>query len=225
MGGGTVNVVSIDTVGPVVGVGLWCEGRVACRVERVRRGAEARLVPWVVELVDEAGLALQDIDGVAVARGPGAFTGLRVGLATAGGLAMALGVPLWGSMSLDARAARARRHTDERLVCMLDARKSRVYAAVYAADGTLVSEPVDRAPAEVLADLESPFVATGEGAIVYEELVRAHGGRVVDEAAHPAVDQLARLGAEALARGEGRLGGVTPLYLRLPDARPPRTGV
>jgi tRNA A37 threonylcarbamoyladenosine modification protein TsaB len=108
---------------------------------------------------------------------------------------------------------------------MLDARKSRVYAAVYAADGSVVSEPVDRAPAEVLGELSSPFVATGEGAIVYEELIRELGGRVVVDADHPAVDQLARLGARALERGEGSRRGVSPLYLRKPDARPPRTGV
>ena len=70
-----MRVLSVDTAGPVVGVGLVWDGQVSVRTERVRRGAEALLVPWAQALLAERGGAFKDLDGVAVARGPGAFTG------------------------------------------------------------------------------------------------------------------------------------------------------
>lgn len=213
-----MRVLALDTAGPVVGVALSVDGRTRSRVERVTRGAEARLVPWALELCGEAGIRLADLDGVAVAAGPGAFTGLRVGLATASGLAMAIGCPLWQGSSLESRALGAR---GDRVLAMLDARKQRVYAALYGA-GALARGPADVPPEEALAWADAPFVATGEGAVVYEEQVRAAGGVLAPDTTDPCVDALARLGAEALARGEG--GDplhVRPVYLRAPDARPP----
>lgn len=207
-----MNVLAIDTCGPVLGVALRAGGQVWSRTERAVRGSETRLVPWARELCAEAGLALSDLDGVAVARGPGAFTGLRVGLATAQGLALALGVPLWGACSLDSRAARVQ----GQVLCMLDARKGRVYACWYPG-GTAGDVP----PEEAVAGRPSSFLATGEGALVYRDLVEAAGGRVAEGAGEPAVDVLARMGEEALSRGEGRDPvDVTPLYLREADATP-----
>lgn len=216
-----MNVLAIDTAGPVVGVALFVDGGSSERSERIARGAEGRLLPWAEELLAEAGLRLSDLDGVAVAVGPGAFTGLRVGLASAGGLAMALGVPLWGGSSLDARAA-AVAHTP--LLTMLDARKGKVYAARYD-DGVLTQGPADLPPNEALAWMSEPFVATGEGAVVYAEEVGLAGGRVVDDASAVCTGYLARLGAEGIGRGEGGAPeSVAPVYLREPDAKPSNKG-
>lgn len=213
-----MRVLAIDTAGPVVGVALSVDGAVRARTERVTRGAEARLVPWALALCDEAGLRLAALDGVAVAAGPGAFTGLRVGLATASGLALAIGCPLWQGSSLAHRALGA---GGDRVLAMLDARKQRVYAARYDG-GRLTAGPADVPPDEALAWMDAPFVATGEGALAYADRVTAHGGTLVARADDPCVHVLARLGAEALARGEGSDPiGVQPVYLRAPDARPP----
>jgi tRNA threonylcarbamoyladenosine biosynthesis protein TsaB len=219
-----VRVLAIDTAGPVVGVGLL-DGDVArARTARVERGTDALLLAWVDELAGAAGIRLSDLDGIGVAAGPGAFTGLRVGLATAAGLALALGVPLWSAGSLAPRAAAAAGTLP--VLALLDARKARVYAALVDVDGHVRHGPDDVPPEAALAWTDGPFVATGEGALVYGAVVEAAGGRVHPRADDPAVDVLARLAAEALRAGEGRPATeIAPVYLRAPDARPPKTGV
>jgi len=215
-----LNVLAIDTVAPVIGVALRVGGESRERVERVSRGAETRLVPWVRELCAEAGIGLRDLHGIAVSRGPGSFTGLRVGLATAAGLALGLEVPLWGAMSLAPRARRAA-VGGLGVLALLDARRERVYAAWVPA-GAEGHGPEDVDPAVAFGWAAAPFVATGEGAVVYREGVLAAGGRVAPGADHPAVDALAQMGEEALLRGEGRDAvEVVPLYLRAADAQPP----
>lgn len=176
-------------------------------------------MPWALELCADAGVTLAGLDGIAVARGPGAFTGVRVGLATATGLGLGLGVPVVALSSLDSRAARV----DERgpVLALLDARKGRAYAALYEA-GVLRRGPEDVEPAVAVRWAAAPFAATGEGAVVFESLVRSVGGRVAPGAEDPAVDVLARLGAAALERGEGTDAlAVEPLYVRPPDAKKP----
>ena len=139
-----MRLVAFDTAGPVIGVAVTDGSRRIVRTERVTRGAEARLVPWAVAACAELGFELGALDGVAVAVGPGAFTGIRVGLATACGLAQALDVPVWPGDSLATRAARAR--TDAPVLAALDARKGRVYAALHAPDGSVLRPAADVDP-------------------------------------------------------------------------------
>lgn len=215
-----MRVLSLDTAGPVVGVCLLVDGDARTRLARVRRGAEAVLMPWILELLGEAGLVPSQLDGIGVSRGPGAFTGLRLGLATAGGLSLGAGCPVWGGVSLHSRAERVREEAgDLPVLSLLDARKGRAYAELWRGD-RLVVEPGDVPPEEALSWAGGPFLATGEGAIAFREAVLAAGGTIAREPEHPAVDTLARQAARALAAGE--IASAEPLYLREPDARPPR---
>lgn len=206
----------LDTAGPVVGVALWVDGAVRCRTERGLHGTDALLLPWALELCAEAGIALSGLDGVGVAAGPGAFTGLRVGLATASGLALSLDRPVWAGSSLQSR--REREGAD---LALLDARKGRVYALAVQEGRT--TGPGDVDPAVALGWVRGPFVATGEGAAVYADAVRAAGGRLAVEPCDPAVDTLAGLAAAGLDRGEGcDATALAPVYLRPPDLKPPK---
>lgn len=216
-----MRVLAIDTCGPVIGVALYVDGQVEERTARVTRGAEAHLMPWALELAGQAGLSLSQLDGVAAAVGPGAFTGIRVGLAAACGVALAAGVPLWPGSSLVSRAVGAAANGP--VLTMLDARKSRVYAAVVGVDGEVLAGPSDLLPEAAVALTSGRFEATGEGALVYREVVESAGGRVLDAAGDPGVGALARLGAAGLDAGQGIAPEtVVPVYLRAPDARPPK---
>jgi len=193
-------VVALDTAGPVIGVAVRRGDETFVRTARIDRGTDRVLVPWIGELCAEAGIAVQDLRGVAVAVGPGRFTGIRVGIATATGLAQALGVRVWPGPSLEHRALRV---DSPRVLAVLDARKGRVYAAAYEG-GVLASGPAD-VPLEVaLRWLRSPFVTTDPD--------------------DPAVEVLARLGAEGLQRAGGVAATeVVPVYLREADVLPPRS--
>lgn len=194
-------ILAIDTCGPVIGVAT-AQG---VRTERIQRGGERRLVPWVLELLGDA-----RPDAIGVAVGPGAFTGLRVGLATAQGLAHAYDVPLYGWSSLRTRAEHANADA-----AWLDARKGRVYAA--------------RGPGfqELDVDPQQAVFAgtfTGEGALVYRELIEAAGGTVLPDADDPGLPAMVRRTAGALEAGLDP-GVVAPVYVRAPDAVPPRRGI
>ena len=109
----------------------------------------------------------------------------------------------------------------KRVLSLLDARKQRVYACLYEqGEASISAGPADISAEEAAAWAGGPFVATGEGALVYADVLLAAGATLADGADDPAVDVLARLGGDAYARGEGvDAGAVSPVYLRRPDAK------
>lgn len=212
-----MRIVALDTAGPVIGLALGWDGVVLTRTARVARGAETLLIGWLEALLAEVGGVPGALDGVAVTDGPGAFTGLRVGLATATGLAMACDVPLWATGSLDTRAARI--GGEQPVLALLDARKGKVYAQVSEA-GRMRRGPEDVELAEAISWMGTGFASTGEGAVVHRDAIVAGGGRVVDHAEDPAVDTLVARGLAAFGRGEGGPAhAVRPRYVRAPDAK------
>ncbi len=92
-----MRILAIETCGAHCGAGLWQDERLlAHRLEDMERGQDARLMPMIAEVMAQAGRAFADLDRVAVARGPGSFTGTRVGLAAARGIGLAAGKPVIG---------------------------------------------------------------------------------------------------------------------------------
>ena len=165
--------------------------------ERVSRAST--LLADVDALVRQAGAHPRDITGLAVGIGPGSFTGIRIGLAAARGLALALDVPAAGVSTLDALAAGA-----PGAVPVIDAKRREVF----------VQGPRAVAPAEL--DVEPGTTYVGDGAVRYRELFERAGAKV------PADDDerhlpRARFHAE-LATGFSPVELVEPLYVRLPDA-------
>lgn len=143
-------VLALDTSTPAVVAGVVRRSPLAVLAERVivdGHGHAERLTPNVVAALDAAGLQMAALDAVVVGCGPGPFTGLRVGMATAAAFGHALGVPVYGVCSLDAIGVQT---TGEALV-ITDARRREVYWARYR-DGARVHGPGVNAPADVPAD-------------------------------------------------------------------------
>ena len=189
-------VLALDT-STVVTVGIATDGRIVAsgRVDDSRAHAE-ELMPLVARVMDEAGLALADVDALVAGVGPGPFTGLRVGVVTATTLAEILGVPVRGVCSLDAIAAQwADAGAPDAFVVATDARRREVYWARYEASGRRVDGPHVTAPAEVPA-----LPLAGPGASLVGE-----------------VDGPETLDAGWLA-ADLPDAGLEPLYLRRPDA-------
>lgn len=174
------------------------------------------LAPAIESLIAQAGGRTPD--AIAVGVGPGPFTGLRVGLATARTLGFAWGIPVHGVMSLDAiaRDALAQEPTGDFAVA-IDARRKELYWARYDNSGVLLGGP------HVTVAEELPAVPVyGAGGGLYAERLTAVGARVVSgfEHTHPGSVSLGTRAIRALAAGESLLG-TEPLYLRESDAKVP----
>ena len=185
----------------------------------------ARLLPLAERALAEAGVAWERLERIAVGVGPGGFTGLRIGIATARALAQALALPLAGVGSLEALALGAGAAAGEPVTAaVLDARRGEVFAGAWA-QGRAVLEPAALAPdalATRLARLGVPVQAVGDGAVRFrQELARAGVAVPADgSSAHRmAAAPLCRLGAAGEPTGRDRL---LPDYRREPDAQPPR---
>jgi tRNA threonylcarbamoyladenosine biosynthesis protein TsaB len=191
-------VLAFDTATPVAMSALVLDGEVLG--ERTSRAAN--VLADADDLLRAAGFGPKDLAGVVVGTGPGSFTGIRIGLAAARGLALGLGVPVAGVSTLDALAAGL---PGARAV--IDARRREVFTL---RDG----EPVACLPADL--DVEPGAVLVGDGAVRYRPQLEAAGAEVPPDGDRVHLPQ-ARLHA-ALAREFGDADLVEPIYVRLPDA-------
>ncbi|WP_394760684.1 tRNA (adenosine(37)-N6)-threonylcarbamoyltransferase complex dimerization subunit type 1 TsaB [Phenylobacterium sp.] len=186
---------------------------VASSREVMARGHQERLAPMARQVMAQAGLAFDRLDRIAVTVGPGSFTGLRVGIAFAKGLALALDKPAVGIGTLEALAAEAA----GLVFPAIDARRGQLYLQAFE-DGRALMAP-DALSAEVaaarLAELSQgrPFTLVGSGAALLADVAP---GAAIIAAEGPDARHVARLAA---ARAPGPL---KPLYLRAPDAKLPK---
>ena len=182
------------------------------------------LLPMAESLVKNLDRRIQDIDVVAVAHGPGSFTGLRIGMAEAKGLCWALDIPVIGVSTLEAMACGGPQMEGVMLCCVMDARRSQVYNALFTVlDGRPVRMTDDRAIS--LGDLETelqsskkPWVLLGDGAeLCYNSLKES--GLSLTLAPEPLRIQNARgVGMAALGKEPRPIAELLPVYLRLSQA-------
>jgi tRNA threonylcarbamoyladenosine biosynthesis protein TsaB len=185
----------------------------------VRGHAEA-LIPLLGRITAEAGVAFRDLDRVVVTTGPGSFTGLRVGLAAARGVALSIGKPAVGLSTLSAYAAPYLADDEnETVVVAIDARHQHVYLEVFGAGGRSIVAP-RLAPLRdaVRAAAAAPARIVGSAALAVADALGAHNATpiLVDPRGAPDIDWVAKMGA-ALPEGQGP---PKPQYLRAPDAQP-----
>jgi tRNA threonylcarbamoyladenosine biosynthesis protein TsaB len=198
------------------------ERRVGSGEGRPRHAAS--LLPEVESVVAECG-GWGGVDLIAVGLGPGSFTGVRVGIATAQGLAQALGRPLAGVCTLDALAlgvAELPAASARPALAVLDARRSQAFAILHDPPGSRLWEPFVAKPAELaerVAALPEAPLAVGDGAIRFRQDLETAGVEVLpdgDPAHHLSARQICLLADEA---GESPPDEIRPIYLRPPDAQ------
>lgn len=213
-----MKLLAFETATEACSVAVWLDGELRERFEVApRRHAELAL-PWAEQLLAEAGVARAQLDAIAVGRGPGAFTGVRLAIALGQGIALALDRPL---VPVSTLAALAREAEGERVLAAIDARMGEVYLGAFARgdDGLhpLAPETVV-APGAAEAPDGDGWDAVGRGFAAVDGALQARlAGRLarVDAAALPRAAAIARLGARAFARGEGLPPErVEPAYLR-----------
>ena len=219
-----MKLLAFETATEACSVALWLDGEVRERFEVApRRHAELSL-PWAEALLAEGGIRRSQLDGLAVSRGPGAFTGVRLGISLVQGIALALDRPVVPVSTLAVLAAGVRSPGDVvvHVLASIDARMGEVYAGTFvvrdgeaAASGPETVGPAD-AGARPQPDAGWQGVGTGfaagEGALAHRFAQRLAR---VDAAALPRAADLVRLAAGALARGEGIVPErVEPAYLR-----------
>jgi tRNA threonylcarbamoyladenosine biosynthesis protein TsaB len=219
-------ILSLDTTTRSGGYALMHDGRLLREEAGDGSREQAERLPGdLARLLARESVALENISLLAVATGPGSFTGLRIGIATMQGLAMAIGVPLIGVSALDAlahtsRGAHAGR-AGTRVATWMNAWRGDVFAAVYENDRA-VSAPTVAKPEALLAGLGGPPVLfTGDGALEYQEVIRvALGARAwfTDPVQPVLAGAIARMANSAFLAGQRPPPqAIQPLYVRRPD--------
>ncbi|MGE4352405.1 MAG: tRNA (adenosine(37)-N6)-threonylcarbamoyltransferase complex dimerization subunit type 1 TsaB [Bdellovibrionales bacterium] len=208
-----MKILSLDSAAAGCGVCLWQDGRViADRLEGMLRGQDARLIPLVQETMFDAGWEFDALDRIAVTRGPGSFTGLRVGLAAARGMGFASGKPVLGidRFSVFRQACQT---AGRPLLVVLDSRRAELYTCWVEADGAMQAPKlltVEQIVRELAAREEGRLA--GDCPELLPEL--ADSGRWVQPASSESVCAAA-LAAAAVLDDPAFLP--RPLYLRPPD--------
>ena len=206
----------IETSTSVLSVALACDGTVVAeRICTEPRMQASLTAPLVKEVLDKAGLKVTDCDAVAVSSGPGSYTGLRVGVSTAKGLAFGAGKPLIAVGTLDILVDGVTDRPDF-IVPMIDARRMEVYTAVYSAEGERLTDVESHiigpdSFAEFLAKGKVLFV--GDGALKGKDVI-AHPNASFQEA-YPLARHMAPRARKAFEEGKfENLAYFEPFYLK-----------
>jgi tRNA threonylcarbamoyladenosine biosynthesis protein TsaB len=218
-----VRVLAIDTALEACSVAVLDTERgdvVASESRPMARGHAEALVPLIARVMDKAGVAFFELDRIAVTTGPGSFTGLRVGISAARGIALAVNKPALGLSTLAAYAAPHIADDDSvPIAVVVDARHEHVYLQVFGPGGcTLVAPRIASLRDAMRAAMAGPARLVGSAAQLVAN-AWPHGEPpppLVDAQVAPDIDWVARLGAAAADAH----ASPKPLYLRAPDAQP-----
>jgi tRNA threonylcarbamoyladenosine biosynthesis protein TsaB len=221
----SVCLLGIDTSNGACSAGLWLDGECLERYEVAPRGHGLLLLPMVESLLAEAGLALAAVDALALGRGPGSFTGLRIATGMGEGLAFAIdrpGVPVSSLATLAQGAVGVDGLPAERVLAAFDARMAEVYWGAYRRSGeglvALVGDERVVPPGQARAPDDGAWIGVGEGWSAYgDDLMAAVGDRVevMVEPLYPRARDLLALAVRAWDAGDAvPAEQALPVYLR-----------
>jgi tRNA threonylcarbamoyladenosine biosynthesis protein TsaB len=219
------SVIGLDTATDDTAVAAMRDGEVvySCSVGPTDGGRPAHATSLLAELEEAAGAAggWESVGRIAVGLGPGSFTGLRIGIATAKALAWALEAELAGVGTLAALARGAAPAAGQQRLAALDARRGELFAGLYDVGGKQIWEPFVAGPGELakrISQLPDPPLAVGSGALGFRDELQESGAEIPNDS-----DPSHRIAAREVC-AIGALGAasspeaVAPIYLRPPDA-------
>jgi tRNA threonylcarbamoyladenosine biosynthesis protein TsaB len=210
-----MNILAIDTAGVDCAAAVYdasTDKLLAAVTDRIGKGHAERLMAMIDDVLDEAGLPLQAIGRVAVTIGPGSFTGIRVGVAAARGLALALPAEVVGVTTLETLAqAHLATYPGQAVIAAMDAKRHEIYAQAFDGDGHPLTEPCSLSLDELrsLAKTHDAVVCGSAAALLDGEAAASEPDRFD-------IAIVARVAAKALVE----MARPKPLYLRGPDAKP-----
>ncbi len=224
-----MKILAIDSSGLVATVALLCENILVGEYTIHNKKTHSQtLLPMIHDMLQMAGTDVKELDAVAVASGPGSFTGLRIGASTAKGLAQALGIPIIPVPTLEGLAYNAA--GADALACpLMDARRNQVYYGIYNVKGEkpeAIVEP-EAAPIQKMIDkineLGLPVLFMGDGTAVFgeklKEEITAPYAFGADSVRYQRASSVASLGRRYLEEGKQiEAGAFAPVYFRLSQA-------
>lgn len=222
-----MNLLAFDTATEACSAALRIGDEIIERSEIAPRRHAELILPMIESLLGEAGISRRQIDAIAVGRGPGAFTGVRLAISVAQGLALGLDIPVVPVSSLAALAQDAPADIDAPILAVIDARMGEVYAGAFrrGADGIVVAISAESVgPASRLVLPQStptrgqPWSIVGSGWSAYRDALSAHlptPPAFADGTRYPQARAIARLAAPQFAAGRGVAAEFAlPVYLR-----------
>lgn len=223
---GDMKILAVDTATTSCSVAIVDKDTLLAEITNVREQTHSKhLMNMINTVIGFSGLSLSGLDGFAVTRGPGTFTGLRIGISSVKGLATASGKPIVGVSSLDALAMQV--SLSSYFICpLLDARKGEVYFSRYRfREGSLIKEIEEQVfpPEKAVSDLNEECIFVGNGALLYQEMILNKLG----ESAHFAMSFQNTIRASTVAHlsmhrfikaDTDDIGMFVPHYIRKSDA-------
>lgn len=218
---------AFDTAGSACSAAVWTEGAVVAeRLETMARGHSERLLPMIQTVMAEAGEGFETLQGIAVTIGPGAFTGIRIGLAAARGLSLARHLPVLGLSSFEAVAGAVSREElgGRILAVVLESKRDDVYLQCFRDPAGAGTEARSVRPETLDREIPDGAILLAGDAVERAQAALGAGGRdvrVAGAARRTDSAVVARLAA-ARPETEWRDRAPQPIYLRAPDVTRPR---
>ncbi|ADO48240.1 tRNA (adenosine(37)-N6)-threonylcarbamoyltransferase complex dimerization subunit type 1 TsaB [[Enterobacter] lignolyticus] len=219
-----MRILAIDTATEACSAALWNDGSTSAHFELCPREHTQRILPLVQDILNESGVMLTELNALAFGRGPGSFTGVRIGIGIAQGLALGAGLPMIGVSTLMTMAQGAWRKTGAtRVLAAIDARMGEVYWAEYVRDeqGVWLGEASEavlkpEAVAERLTQLTGEWAMVGTGWKAWPEMAQSAAATLVDgEVLLPAAEDMLPIAVHLLAEGKTvAVEHAEPVYLR-----------
>jgi len=212
-----MKLLALDTSTEYLSLALWQDGELLVREMLAGQEHSSLILPMLKALLDEAGVSLRELDGIAFGQGPGSFTGLRIGCGVAQGLAVGLGLKVVGVCTLEALAEQAGK---DNVIACLDARMCEVYHAVYQRTDSgwqALHAPGLYRPEQVPAVAGEGWHGLGSGWDSYETVLRtAYSDQMasVSLQAFPLARHIAELAAAEFNEKAVAAEHIAPLYIR-----------